>query len=150
MINRNKENGTHKTKCKGVKLMSRPRIIIINDYAPLRDLLRVNLRARGFEVMDTISTPDIFEIIKREQPDLVILDLILGGVNGFDLCSQICESELSAVIVINMRSGEADLLKCLEMGVDDYINRPFGVDELMARVGAALRHRKKVKTRELV
>jgi two-component system, OmpR family, KDP operon response regulator KdpE len=130
--------------------MSCPRIIVINDYAPLRNLLRVNLSMRGFNVMDTISSPDVFETIQREQPDLVILDLILGGLNGLELCRRICESEVSAVIVINMRSGEADLLKCLEMGVDDYINRPFGVDELMARVGAALRHRKKSKMRELV
>ncbi len=127
-----------------------PRIVVINDYAPLRNLLRINLSARGFEVLDTKSTPDIFETIKRVQPDLVIQDLILGGIDGFELCRQICESEVSAVIVINLRSGEPELLKCLEIGVDDYINKPFGVDELMARVGAALRHRKKVKMYETV
>jgi two-component system KDP operon response regulator KdpE len=71
-------------------------------------------------------------------------------VDGFELCRQVCESGLSAVIVINLRSGESDMLKCLEMGVDDYICRPFGVDELMARIGAALRHRKKVKMPEPV
>jgi two-component system KDP operon response regulator KdpE len=130
--------------------MPRPRIIVINDYAPLRNLFRINLRARGFQVTDTISTPDIFETIRRDQPDLVISDLILSGVDGFELCRQVCDFGLSAVIVINLRSGESDMLKCLEMGVDDYICRPFGVDELMARIGAALRHRKKVKMPEPV
>jgi two-component system KDP operon response regulator KdpE len=125
--------------------MPRPRIFVINDYAPLRDLLRINLKVRGFEVTDTLSTPEIFKTIQQEQPDLVMLDLILSGTDGFELCRQVCESGLSAVIVINLRSGESDMLKCLEMGVDDYISKPFGVDELMVRIGAALRHRKRNK-----
>jgi two-component system, OmpR family, KDP operon response regulator KdpE len=130
--------------------MSRPRIIIVNDYAPLRSLLRINLKVRGFEVTDCISTPEIFETIQKMQPDLVILDLILTGVDGFELCRQVCQTGLSAVIVINMRSGESEMLRCLEMGIDDYISKPFGVDELLARIGAALRHRKKVKMPEPV
>jgi two-component system, OmpR family, KDP operon response regulator KdpE len=130
--------------------MSRPRIFIINDYTPLRDLLRINLKVRGFEVKDTASHSGLLGDIKSEQADLVILDLVLDGADGFELCRQICDYGLAAVIVINLRSGEADMLKCLEMGIDDYISKPFGVDELMARIEASLRHRKKVKVPEAV
>jgi DNA-binding response OmpR family regulator len=130
--------------------MSRPRIFVINDYSPLRDLLRINLKVRGFEVKVTASHSDLMDEIKNEQPDLVILDLVLDGLDGFELCQQICDYGMSAVIVINLRSGEADMLKCLEIGIDDYISKPFGVDELMARIEASLRHRKKVKTLEPV
>jgi two-component system, OmpR family, KDP operon response regulator KdpE len=130
--------------------MSRPHILIINDYAPLRDLFRINLKVRGFEVTDLISSSDVVDIVKVKHPDLVIMDLILGGTDGFELCRQICESGTSAIIVINLRSGETEMLKCLEMGVDDYVSKPFGVDELMARVSAALRHRRKVRTPEPV
>jgi two-component system KDP operon response regulator KdpE len=125
--------------------MSAPSVLVINDYAPLRDFFRFNLKARGYEVVDVISTPDIFVHVEKMQPDLVILDLMIGGTDGFELCRRVCSESGSAVIVINMRAGDSDLLRCLEMGVDEYINRPFGVDELMARIGAAMRHRKKAK-----
>jgi two-component system, OmpR family, KDP operon response regulator KdpE len=130
--------------------MSCPRIYIVNDYAPLQNLLRINLKVRGFEVIATTSCPDTLASIQKEQPDLVITDLILSSIDGFDLCRQVCQTSDSALIVINLRSGESDLLKCLEMGVDDYISKPFGVDELLARIGAALRHRRKVRMPEMV
>jgi len=130
---------------KEIQLMPGPSVLVINDYAPLRDFFRFNLKARGYEVVDIISTPDVYVKIDQMQPDLLILDLMIGGTDGFELCRKVCSEGGSAVIVINMRAGDNDLLRCLEMGVDDYINRPFGVDELMVRIGAALRHRKKVK-----
>jgi DNA-binding response OmpR family regulator len=118
--------------------------MIINDYAPLRDLLQVNLKARGFEVREMVSKTGLFEAVTKNSPDLVIMDLMLDEVDGFSLCRQACQSGSSAVIVINLRAGENDLLRCLEMGVDDYISKPFGVDELMARINAALRHHRKI------
>ena len=130
--------------------MSHPRILIINDYAPLRALLRINLKVRGYAVTDMCSTNNLPETVRKEKPNLVILDLVLDEVDGMDTCRQICREGCSSVLAINLRSGESDMLKCLEMGVADYISKPFGVDELMARIEAALRHRQKVAVPESV
>ncbi len=130
--------------------MARPRIFVVNDEAPLRDFFRINLKVRGYDVYDTMGNPDVLAMIEKQRPDLVILDLMVSGVDGFELCQQICESSLSSVIAINLRGGDADLIRCLEMGVDDYLGKPFGVDELLARIGAALRHRRWVRSPEPV
>ncbi|MBN1191206.1 MAG: response regulator [Dehalococcoidales bacterium] len=119
--------------------MTRPRVLIVNDESSLRDFFRINLKARGCDVSVTWGCPEVLAIIRKDSPDLVILDLTVRGVDGFDLCGQICQSSLSSVIAFNMRGNETDLLRCLEMGVDDYLWKPFGVDELMARVWAVLR-----------
>jgi DNA-binding response OmpR family regulator len=115
------------------KNVTRPRILVVNDESALRDFFRINLKVRG---------PEVLAIMQEEQPDLVILDLTVRGVDGFELCRQICQSSLSSVIAFNMRGNESDLLRCLEMGVDDYLGKPFGVDELMARVWAVLRRKR--------
>jgi DNA-binding response OmpR family regulator len=130
--------------------MSHPRVLIINDYTPLRDLLRINLKVRGYAVVDTNSSRDLIEVLRKEQPDLVILDLVLDEVDGFEICRRICQEGSAAVIVLNLRSGESDMLKCLEMGIADYISKPFGVDELMARIEASLRYRQKARVVEPV
>jgi len=122
-------------------LMTRPRILIVNDESSLRDFFQFNLGKRGCEVMTILGTPDVLHLVERDQPDLVILDLMVRGTDGFELCRQICTNTQSSVIAFNMRGGESDLLRCLEMGVDDYLGRPLGVDELVARVRAVLRHR---------
>jgi DNA-binding response OmpR family regulator len=122
--------------------MDRPRVLIINEEMALRDFFRFNLQARGFDVSETEGNPVIFAMIEREKPDVVILDMMVNGTDGFDLCKKICDTGLSSVIAINMRGGEGELLRCLEMGVDDYLGKPFGVDELLARIGAVLRRRR--------
>jgi DNA-binding response OmpR family regulator len=121
--------------------MNRPHILIINDEGALRDFFRFNLQMRGYDVTDTIGTPEVFDLIQKEEPDLVILDLMVRSVDGFALCRRICNETQSLVIAFNMRGGERDLLRCLEMGVDDYLGKPIGVDELMARVRAVLRNK---------
>jgi DNA-binding response OmpR family regulator len=121
--------------------MNHPRILIVNDEAALRDFFRFNLQMRGYEVTETLGTPEVLLIVEKEQPDLVILDLMVRGVDGFGLCRRICQSTRSSVIAFNMRGGENDLLRCLEMGVDDYLGKPIGVDELMSRVRAVLRNK---------
>ncbi len=130
--------------------MACPRIFVVNDEAPLRDFFRINLKVRGYDVFDTMGTPDILAEIEKQRPDLVILDLMVSGVDGFELCRQICEASISSVIAINLRGGDTDLIRCLEMGVDDYLGKPFGVDELLARIGAVLRHRRWVRSPEPV
>lgn len=121
--------------------MVRPRIFIINDEPVLREFLRFNLKHRGYEVLESRGGPRVYERISKEKPDLVIMDIMVAGVNGFELARKISEANEPSLIVLNMRGGEAELLACLEIGVDDYISKPFGVDELIARIRAVLRHR---------
>jgi DNA-binding response OmpR family regulator len=128
--------------------MNRPKILIINDEAALRDFFRFNLQMRGYDVTDTLGLPDVYTLVEKEQPDLVILDLMVRGIDGVELCRRICRSTDSSVIAFNMRGGENDLLRCLEIGVDDYLGKPIGVDELMARVRAVLRNKRFIKTPE--
>jgi len=130
--------------------MARLSIFVVNDEAALRSFFRFNLKARGYDVIDTVGSPDTLSRIKESHPDLVILDLTIRGTDGFELCREICEGSISSVIAINMRGGDSDLLKCLEMGVDDYLGKPFGVDELMARIGAVLRHKRRTRPSEPV
>jgi DNA-binding response OmpR family regulator len=130
--------------------MYNPHVLIVNDELSLRNFFSFNLKARGYEVTDTTGTPEVFNLIRSEHPDLVILDLMVQGIDGFELCHKICNNTDSSIIAFNMRGGEADLMRCLEMGVDDYLGKPFGVDELMARVRAVLRHRNWLRTRETV
>jgi DNA-binding response OmpR family regulator len=122
--------------------MSPPRILIVNDEHSLRDLFRFNLEARGYEVSALDSKDKILSLMDEYKPDTVILDLNLIYADGFELCRRICMRKNASVIAFNMRGGESDLLKCLQLGVDDYIGKPFGVDELMARVRAVLRSRR--------
>jgi DNA-binding response OmpR family regulator len=129
--------------------MNRPRILIVNDEAALRNFFRFNLQMRGYDVTTTIGNPEVFTLIEKGELDLVILDLMVRGVDGFGLCRRICQSTLSSIIAFNMRGGESDLMRCLEMGVDDYLGKPIGVDELMARVRAVLRNKRSLKTPEV-
>jgi DNA-binding response OmpR family regulator len=117
-------------------------ILVVNDEPSLREFFKVNLKVRGYGVIDIAGSRDVVKIVEKSMPDLTILDLMVSAVDGFDLCRQICSSSSSKVMVFNMRGGEADLFRCLEMGVDDYLGKPFGVDELMARVRAVLRHKR--------
>jgi DNA-binding response OmpR family regulator len=122
--------------------VTRPRILVVNDESALRDFFSINLKVRGCDVLTSWGSPEVLAIMQKEQPDLVILDLTVRGVDGFELCRQICQSSRSSVIAFNMRGNESDLLRCLDLGVDDYLWRPFGVDELMARVWAVLRRKR--------
>ncbi len=130
--------------------MGTQRVLVVNDEASLRTFFNFNLHARGYEVMDTIGSPSVFELVQNEHPDLVILDLMIQGIYGFELCRNICQHSNSSVIAFNMRGGDVDLLTCLNMGVDDYLGKPFGVDELMSRVRAVLRFRNLTKQKEIV
>ena len=128
--------------------MKPARILIINDEPSLREFFRFNLEIRGYEVLESAGSPMALEIFRKEKPDAVILDLRIAGTDGFDLCQCLCEKDDCSVIVFNMRGGESDLLKCLKMGVGDYLCKPFGVDEFLARTRAVLRYKNKAMVRD--
>ena len=121
------------------------RVLIVEDEDPLTLLLRYNLEAEGYEV-DAVSRGDEAEIRLREQvPDLVLLDWMLPGLSGIELCRRIRvrpETERLPVIMLTARGEEGDLIRGLATGADDYIVKPFSVPELLARVRALLRRTK--------
>ncbi|NIX77854.1 phosphate regulon transcriptional regulator PhoB [Microvirga terricola] len=122
-----------------------PRVLIVEDEEPLTLLLRYNLEAEGYEV-DSVARGDEAEIRLREQvPDIVLLDWMLPGLSGIELCRRIRvrpETERLPVIMLTARGEEGDRIRGLATGADDYIVKPFSVPELLARVRALLRRTK--------
>jgi two-component system, OmpR family, phosphate regulon response regulator PhoB len=122
--------------------VTKPRILIVEDEESLTLLLRYNLEAEGYMV-ETVERGDDAEISLREQvPDLVVLDWMLPGLSGIELCRRIRvrpETQRVPVIMLTARGEEGDRIRGLETGADDYIVKPFSVPELLARVRALLR-----------
>jgi two-component system, OmpR family, phosphate regulon response regulator PhoB len=122
-----------------------PRVMIIEDEEPLTLLLRYNLEAEGYDV-ESVARGDEAEIRLREQvPDLVLLEWMLPGLSGIELCRRIRvrpETERLPVIMLTARGEEGDRIRGLSTGADDYIVKPFSVPELLARVRALLRRTK--------
>jgi two-component system alkaline phosphatase synthesis response regulator PhoP len=118
------------------------RILIIEDEADLARGLALNLRAEGYQV-DTASTGDAgLDRALRERPDLVLLDVMLPGVSGFDVCRDLRQHGFDApIVMLTARAEEMDRVVGLEIGADDYVTKPFGIRELLARVRVRLRRR---------
>jgi DNA-binding response OmpR family regulator len=119
--------------------MHKPRILIVDDEPAIRKFVRANLEARDYETLLATDGSEACEIIERELPDLIILDIMMPKTDGFEVCRQVREWSQVPIIFLSARGGEMDKVKCLEMGADDYITKPFGVDELLARVKAVMR-----------
>jgi two-component system, OmpR family, phosphate regulon response regulator PhoB len=128
----------------GVKTMN-PKIMVVEDEEALALLLRYNLEAEGYEV-ETIARGDDAELRLAEQvPDLMLLDWMLPGLSGIELCRRLRlrpETERLPVILLTARGEEAERIRGLSTGADDYVVKPFSVPELMARVRAMLRRAK--------
>jgi two-component system KDP operon response regulator KdpE len=121
--------------------MSAPvKILVIDDEPPIRKLLRTGLGAQGYEVLDAPSGKTALELL-AEKPDLVILDLGLPDIDGLELLRRIRDLQGSVpIVVLSSRGDEAGKVAALDLGADDYVTKPFGMDELLARMRAALRH----------
>ena len=123
-------------------MSAKPRVLIVEDEEPLTLLLRYNLEAEGYTV-DSASRGDDAEIMLREQvPDLVILDWMLPGLSGIELCRRLRlrpETQSLPVILLTARGEESERVRGLATGADDYVVKPFSVPELLARVRALLR-----------
>src|SRR6476619_4632139 len=121
--------------------MSAPlRILVVDDEPPIRKLLRTGLGAQGYEVLDAPSGKTALELL-AEKPDLVILDLGLPDIDGLELLRRIRDLQGSVpIVVLSSRGDEAGKVAALDFGADDYVTKPFGMDELLARMRAALRH----------
>ena len=144
-IDRPKADRSIDTTMAAGSLTMGPRVLIVEDEEPLMLLLRYNLEAEGYDV-DGVSRGDEAEIRLREQvPDIVLLDWMLPGLSGIELCRRIrarTETERLPVIMLTARGEEGDRIRGLSTGADDYIVKPFSVPELLARVRALLRRAK--------
>jgi two-component system KDP operon response regulator KdpE len=115
------------------------RILVVEDDRNIVDLIRANLSVRGYDVVVSDDGSKVLWMLEVERPDLVILDLTLPGADGFELCREIRERSPVGIIVVSARRGEHDKVSALNLGADDYITKPFGVEELLARITATLR-----------
>jgi len=116
------------------------KILVVDDEPPIRKLLRMGLSAEGYQVLEAPNGKTALELLGA-GPDLVILDLGLPDIAGHDLLQTIrARDERVAIVVLSSRGDEAGKVRALDLGADDYVTKPFGMEELLARLRAALRH----------
>jgi two-component system KDP operon response regulator KdpE len=121
-----------------------PKVLVIDDEPPIRKLLRMGLTAQGYEILEASSGKASLELL-AQKPDLIILDLGLPDMQGLDLLRTIrARNEAVPIVVLSSRGDEAGKVQALDLGADDYVTKPFGMDELLARMRAALRHQLQV------
>ncbi len=120
---------------------STPRILIVDDEATIRDVLRRYLEREGFEVIEAVNGPAALEAIETELPDLAVLDLMLPGMDGLSLASRLRERSQLPIVMLTAKGETADRIQGLETGADDYIVKPFSPREVVLRVKAVLRRR---------
>ena len=118
---------------------SRTRVLLVEDDPNIVDLIRANLSVRGYDTLVCADANLALRLLETEAPDMVLLDLMLPDADGMELCRQIRERSAVAVIVVSARGGERDKVTALNMGADDYMTKPFSVEELLARITATLR-----------
>jgi two-component system KDP operon response regulator KdpE len=119
--------------------MSDARILIVDDEPAIRRTLRTNLAARGYEAIVAETGEEALRLATLQMPQLVILDLMLPGVSGLEVCRQLRELATVPILVLSARGEERTKVQALDLGADDYLTKPFGMDELLARVRALLR-----------
>jgi len=115
------------------------RILVVDDEPQILHALETNLRAAGYEIDTAETGEDALTKAKVRPPDVVILDLVLPGLSGVEVCRELRGWSDAAVLVLSVVGEEADKVAALDAGADDYVTKPFGVDELLARLRAALR-----------
>src|SRR5215467_6536366 len=123
---------------------SSPKVLLIDDEPPIRKLLRMGLSTQGYEILEAGNGKASLTLL-AQKPDLVILDLGLPDMQGLDLLRMIrARDENVSIVVLSSRGDEAGKVQALDLGADDYITKPFGMEELLARLRAALRHQLQV------
>src|SRR5689334_23370184 len=122
--------------------MSTDRILIIEDEPDLLRGLELNIKAEGYEVLTAARGDSGFERALREKPDLLVLDIMLPGISGLDVCRELRKNGFEApIIILTAKAEEVDRVVGLEIGADDYVTKPFGIRELLARIRVRLRRR---------
>ena len=121
------------------------RILVIDDEIEILRALQRSLVAHDFDVCTASSGEEGLENLARFRPDLILLDLGLPGISGLDVCRRVREQSNLPIIVLSVKDTERDKVLALDLGADDYVSKPFGINEVLARVRVALRHTAQVQ-----
>jgi two-component system KDP operon response regulator KdpE len=119
--------------------MSKPTVLVVDDEPQILRVIRASLPLRGYEVITASSGEEALDQIGKQVPDLIILDLVMPEMSGLDVCRRVREFSTVPIIVLSAKGAESDKVAALDLGADDYVTKPFGMDELLARVRAVLR-----------
>lgn len=128
--------------------MAQEKILVVDDEAHIVELISYNLSAAGYKVVTASNGLDAVKIAKEEKPKLILLDLMIPGMDGLDVCKEIRgdkELKNTSIIMLTAKGEELDKILGLELGADDYITKPFSVRELLARVKAVIRRARTIK-----
>ena len=119
--------------------MSAGKILVVDDDPQIRRVMKATLVSQGYEVMEARTGEEGLELVSRESPSLVLLDMNMPGMGGLETCRALRAFSDVPVIVLTVRATEKDKVAALDAGGDDYVTKPFGIEELLARIRAALR-----------
>jgi two-component system KDP operon response regulator KdpE len=128
---------------------TRPRVLLVDDEASLRSAVRRGLEAFGYDVEVATNGLEAVELVQRRRPDVVLMDLAMPKMSGLHAIEQIRTWSDVPIIVLSVMGEEADKVRALEVGADDYLTKPFGLQELNARIRVALRHQSRQPTDQL-
>jgi len=115
-------------------------ILVVDDEIEIVRALRQTLTAHGYRVFTARSGEEAVEVSSKRRPDLLLLDLLLPGMSGLEVCRRVRAESNVPIIVLSVKGAERDKVEALDLGADDYVSKPFGMDEVLARVRVALRH----------
>jgi two-component system KDP operon response regulator KdpE len=122
--------------------MSLAKILVVDDEPHMITLVQANLQAAGYEVSSATDSRSALDAVERERPDLVILDIMLPRMDGYEVCRRIREYSAVPILMLTARGSEMDLVHGFDVGADDYLVKPFAVNELLVRVRALLKRSK--------
>lgn len=123
----------------------RQKILVVEDEPALQETLEYNLTRQGYQVFQATDGQSAIKLARQERPDLVILDLMLPGIDGFEVCRLLRQEMSQPIFMLTARDEEVDKIVGLEMGADDYMTKPFSMRELLARVKALLRRERIIR-----
>ena len=115
-------------------------ILIVDDEIEIIRALQRSLTAHGYKVFTARNGEDAVRLTLQQRPDVLLLDLVLPGMSGLEVCRKIREESNVPIIVLSVKDTEGDKVQALDLGADDYIAKPFGMKEVLARIQVALRH----------
>ncbi|QMV85940.1 response regulator transcription factor [Corynebacterium hindlerae] len=119
--------------------MTKAKILVVDDDPAISEMLTIVLQAEGFDTVAVMDGGEAVATFEREQPDLILLDLMLPGMNGIDICRAIRQESVVPIVMLTAKTDTVDVVLGLESGADDYVNKPFKPKELVARIRARLR-----------
>src|ERR1700720_4527823 len=115
------------------------RILVVEDEDAIRETLRYNLAREGYVVLEAATGPDALGMARAERPDLILLDVMLPGLSGLEVCRVLRQEASTPILMLTAKGSEVDKVVGLQLGADDYVTKPFSFNELLARITALLR-----------